>query len=273
MKSGKGIIDSLINSTPVELHIPGYQYCGPGTKLDKRLKRGDPGINKLDSACREHDIVYSKHKSGIERYNADKKLSENAWNRVKSSDASFGERLTALGVTAAMKAKMALSKTGGRLRKFGREQRKKKTVKKKKSSDSKKQKKTFKHMISNLKKVLKNKKVTPSTINAAIRSAKSYKRQNNILFPRVIPIPKTGGVLPLIPIFAGLSALGALSGGVSAIIKNIKDINSGREVLDETKRHNHRMEDISIGKTGSGLYLKPYKKGYGLYLKPYPKNY
>lgn len=168
MKSGKGFIDNLINSTPVELHIPGYQYCGPGTKLEKRLKRGDTGINGLDSACREHDIVYSKHKSGIERYRADKLLSENAWNRVKSSDASFGERLTALGVTAAMKAKMALSKTGGCLKKLGGK-------KKQKRKSIKKQKKCFKHMITDLKKVLKNKKVTLSTIKKC-----SHKISKNI---------------------------------------------------------------------------------------------
>ena len=26
------------------MHIPGYQYCVPGTKLTKRLACGDPGI-------------------------------------------------------------------------------------------------------------------------------------------------------------------------------------------------------------------------------------
>lgn len=41
-----------------ELHIPKYQFCGPGTKVFKRLKRGDKGINKLDEACKLHDIQY-----------------------------------------------------------------------------------------------------------------------------------------------------------------------------------------------------------------------
>lgn len=49
---GGGIVDSAINSLPFEMHIPGYQYCGPGTKLKKRLARGDPGINPLDKACK-----------------------------------------------------------------------------------------------------------------------------------------------------------------------------------------------------------------------------
>lgn len=57
--SGGGIINSLINKLPFELHLPGgYQFCGPGTKLEKRLARGDQGINHLDTACRAHDIAY-----------------------------------------------------------------------------------------------------------------------------------------------------------------------------------------------------------------------
>ena len=31
---------------------------GPGTKLEKRLKRGDPGINRLDRIARQHNIDY-----------------------------------------------------------------------------------------------------------------------------------------------------------------------------------------------------------------------
>ena len=41
-----------------EFHIPGYNYAGPGTKVVTRLLRGDKGINKLDEACRIHDIEY-----------------------------------------------------------------------------------------------------------------------------------------------------------------------------------------------------------------------
>ncbi|WP_227553302.1 hypothetical protein, partial [Acinetobacter baumannii] len=41
------------------MHIPGYQFCGPATRLNKRLARGDAGVNKLDGwACKEHDITY-----------------------------------------------------------------------------------------------------------------------------------------------------------------------------------------------------------------------
>lgn len=41
-----------IDLLPVELHIPGYQYCGTGTRLQQRLNRNDSGINKLEQACK-----------------------------------------------------------------------------------------------------------------------------------------------------------------------------------------------------------------------------
>ena len=33
---------------------------GPGTHLEKCLKRGDPGINRLDRIAKQHDIDYSR---------------------------------------------------------------------------------------------------------------------------------------------------------------------------------------------------------------------
>ena len=66
-KLGCGLVDKLINKLLFELHLPGgYQFCGPGTKLSKRLTRGDPGINKLDSACKDHDIAYSKNRENLD---------------------------------------------------------------------------------------------------------------------------------------------------------------------------------------------------------------
>lgn len=29
-KHGKGIINTAINHLPIEMHMPGYQFCGPG---------------------------------------------------------------------------------------------------------------------------------------------------------------------------------------------------------------------------------------------------
>ena len=74
-----GLINKLINRLPVELHLPGYQYCGPGTKLAKHLARGDKGVNLLDTACKEHDIAYSQNRENIEeRNNKDRVLADKA---------------------------------------------------------------------------------------------------------------------------------------------------------------------------------------------------
>jgi len=83
--------------------------------------------------------------------------------------------------------------------------------------------------------------------------------------PRVISIPKTGGVLPLIPIFAGLSALGTLAGGAAGIAKTVNDYKSAQKNLEETQRHNKTMESLALGK---GLYIKPHKNGTGLFIRP-----
>lgn len=102
------------------------------------------------------------------------------------------------------------------------------------------------------------------TLNDAITAAlKTARKQNISSSGRVIKIPKTGGILPLIPIFAGLSALGALSGGVSGILKAINSAKAAKQELDEAQRHNRSMESIAIGR---GLFLKPYKKGLGIFL-------
>jgi len=81
-KTGKGFGNFLINSLPFEIHIPGYQFCGPGTKLKKRLDRGDIGINPLDTACRDHDIVYESSKNLDDRHKADKVLENSAWETI-----------------------------------------------------------------------------------------------------------------------------------------------------------------------------------------------
>ena len=40
VKSSKGgmyTLNKMINSLPVEIHLPGHNFTGPGTKLNKRL--------------------------------------------------------------------------------------------------------------------------------------------------------------------------------------------------------------------------------------------
>ena len=105
---GAGLFDKAINALPFEVHIPGYQFCGPGTRLAKRLARGDRGINRLDAACREHDIAYSRSNDLADRHIADRVLAEKARERITASDSTFGEKAAATAVWAAMKAKTKL---------------------------------------------------------------------------------------------------------------------------------------------------------------------
>ena len=105
-------------------------------------------------------------------------------------------------------------------------------------------------------------------INSALIAAKdAIKKEGgkkNINVPRILPIPtKIGGILPLIPIFAGLSALGALVGGASGVVKAVNSVNEAKQQLGESVRHNKTMEAIALGK---GAYVKLYRKGLGLYL-------
>ena len=73
-RGGKVDLQKALAKTGIEFHWPGYQYMGPGTKLEKRLKRGDPGINRLDRISKTHDIDYSKARSLKEKHKADRKM-------------------------------------------------------------------------------------------------------------------------------------------------------------------------------------------------------
>ncbi|WP_316207647.1 hypothetical protein, partial [Escherichia coli] len=49
-------------------------------------------------------------------------------------------------------------------------------------------------------------------------------------------------------------------------MRAVNDAKVAKHELQENKRHNQKMEAITLGK---GLYLKPHKNGYGIHLKPY----
>ena len=73
--SGQGLdIQKWIGKTGIEFHWPGYQFMGPGTHLEKRLRRGDAGINRLDRIARQHDIDYASAKNLKEKHVADRKM-------------------------------------------------------------------------------------------------------------------------------------------------------------------------------------------------------
>ncbi|KAJ8909968.1 hypothetical protein NQ315_005975 [Exocentrus adspersus] len=226
---GEGVLNTLINKLPFELHIPGYQFCGPGTKLEKRLLKGQKGVNPLDSACRQHDIAYSQSSSLQDRHKADKELENRAWERFKSRDAKFGEKASAWFVTTAMKTKRNLG--------MGLQKRKRSV--------------SFRRdIVKKVKRILGKtsmpdkepvKKLALHALKAAKQAVKKVGGKKNVRIPRIIPFDKqhhSGGFLPLIPLFAGLSALGSLAGGASAIAKTVidakKKVEAGRGLNSKT---------------------------------------
>lgn len=241
---GRGLLNRLLNSKRIpELHIPGgYQYCGPFTNLKKRLERGDKGLNPLDRACLSHDLAYNQYTDLGKRHEADKVLAEKAWERVKASDSSLGEKAAALLVSGAMRVKRKL---GAGLKRLGKRT-------------------SFKQLVKHAK--VKDISSILGASQIAYRKARDYLRgKDKPRPPRVLPLPsKVGGFLPfLVPLMAGLGALGSLAGGAAAVARSVTRAQEGRKRLEEQKRHNLAME---AQKVGSGLYLKPYRKGYGLFV-------
>lgn len=229
---GKGIINTLIDSLPFEAHIPGgYRYCGPGTKLSERLKRGDKPINDLDARCMAHDVRYSQNKDLAARHEADRELIEDSWKIATDSSKSLGERAAAYLVTNVMKGKMAV---GGRIKK----------------KDSPRQKGVGRGVASSC---------HHSKKEVEKRQRKNKKRgvdKIKLVGPRVIPLPKSGGLLKYIgPILTGLSTVASVAGTANDLLKALEKLKDGKGVNKRVK-------------------LAPFKKGWGLYLRPYePKNY
>ena len=67
-----------MDETDFEMHIPGMNFCGPGTNLTKRLK--DDGItvqnnskpvDRVDEAALRHDMCYAEHTDTRSRLKAD----------------------------------------------------------------------------------------------------------------------------------------------------------------------------------------------------------
>ena len=77
----------MINSLPVEMHLLGHNFTGPGTKLNKRLnadltpKEWSKPINRIDKAAYHHDICYLKNNDTTTRNNVcDKNMLEEMKN-------------------------------------------------------------------------------------------------------------------------------------------------------------------------------------------------
>ena len=65
--TGGSFLNSLVNKLTFEMHLPGHNFTGPGTKLYERLNSdGTPKewsipINRVDNAAYHQDVCYSKH--------------------------------------------------------------------------------------------------------------------------------------------------------------------------------------------------------------------
>ena len=67
MQKGGSLLNKFINNLPVEMHLPGHNFMGPGTKLNKRLnpdltpKKWSKPVNRVDKAAYHHDVCYLKN--------------------------------------------------------------------------------------------------------------------------------------------------------------------------------------------------------------------
>ena len=208
-RCGCGLFNKFLNCKRIpELHAPSYQFLGPFTNLEKRLKRGDQGINPLDCAAKEHDIFYSTHSDVSSRHTADKQLENRAWERVLAPDSSLSEKVAAYLTTNAMKIKQKMgmglkNKSGRSLHKVRR---------KKKRSTKKRSAPTFGSLVRKAKiavKGVKEKDIRDeSTLKQKVQLAlKAIGSRKGVLptSSKIIPIPKSGGMLPPIPLITGIS--------------------------------------------------------------------
>ena len=64
---GGSLLNKFINNLDHEMHLPGHNFTGPGTNLEKRLnpdltpKSWSMPINRVDQASYNHDLCYKKN--------------------------------------------------------------------------------------------------------------------------------------------------------------------------------------------------------------------
>jgi len=89
-----------------ELHLPGHNYTGPFTQYEKRKKRGDKPVNRVDALSMEHDAVYYKYQdSQLRLTQADMVYVAGASQIAFDDKASRRERAEAIFVGGAIGVK------------------------------------------------------------------------------------------------------------------------------------------------------------------------
>ena len=126
------VLDSLIDLLPFEMHIPTYEFCGPGTQLkDQREPK-----NKLDEACLSHDLAYANNE---DRRKADRILADKAFSRMFAAQVEPDERTAALIIACCMISKITFKKCFDRITKtLGKVRKQKKNNVEKKKKPAKK---------------------------------------------------------------------------------------------------------------------------------------
>jgi hypothetical protein len=79
-----------------EQHAPCANFCGPGTKINERLKRGDEGVTKADEICKIHDIDYEDI---IQKYRLEQITKAEAVKLVRAADDKMLRSVDAMNTT------------------------------------------------------------------------------------------------------------------------------------------------------------------------------
>lgn len=256
VKKGSGLLNNLINNLPFEAHLPGgYQYAGPGTRLDLKLERNVKPKNKLDEAAMHHDIAYSKSKKLDDRHVADQKLENEAWKRVLADDSNLAEKANAWLVTNAMKVKRAIG-AGVYIKhpvNLSTEQSRLIATTTKPV--------TLKINKGRTKDSVMNETYLPLTKN----QIKRIKNDQPIkLTLKQIKRVKVGGFLPAL--LAAAPAVAAVGSLISSAVNTYNNKKANDKLVEERIRHNKALE-------GKGIYLnKKPKDGTGIYLNKTPRT-
>lgn len=103
-----------------ENHLPGYNYCGPGTDYNRRIRTGVKPVNALDAAALVHDKYTETRgpqlaKTPAQVWAADKRLAKAAAKiLVRAIDPRLQNDCKL--VIAAMMANRARKSRGGKIR-------------------------------------------------------------------------------------------------------------------------------------------------------------
>lgn len=131
---------------------------------------------------------------------------------------------------------------------------------------------TFNSIVKNAKKTMRMARCPNDVVNYALAAAKYHKKEHkSIPHPRIIPVPKTGGILSVIPVLATISALGGLKGGSNGILRAADAVVKSRKNLKKCSKYDKITHVFPIGMSHSNqdIYLEKYKNGFGLFFMPY----